>query len=166
MSKAYAMTGWRIGLLAAAKPLAKKIAAIQSQLAGSPCAISQHASVAAFRLGNNSREEMRLAFEKRSLFVASALQAIDGVECAKPQGAFYAFPNIKAFLGFTDPDSGRKIESGDDLVEVLLDQDRVALIGGRAFGDEESFRISFATSENVLHQGLKKIAARLQKLQA
>jgi len=166
MSKAYAMTGWRMGLLAAAKPLAKKIAAIQSQLAGSPCAIAQHASLAALTLGNEAREEMRLAFEKRSRLVFSALQAMDGIECAKPQGAFYAFPNIKTFLGLTDPDSGRTVRTGDDLVEILLDQDHVALIGGRAFGDEESFRISFATSEDVLQQGLDKIAARLKKLQA
>ena len=109
---------------------------------------------------------MRLAFEKRSRLVFSALQAMDGIECAKPQGAFYAFPNIKNFLGLTDPDSGRTVRTGDDLVEILLDQDHVALIGGRAFGDEESFRISFATSEDVLQQGLDKIAARLKKLQA
>ena len=164
MSKAYAMTGWRMGFLAAPEPLAKKIGALQSQLAGSPCAISQEASVAALREGAAEREAMRAAFESRSQLVVEGLRAIPGLECAMPQGAFYAFPSLGAYLGKTEPTTGRRIDSGDDLAELLLELDRVSFIGGGAFGKPDAFRLSFAASEEVLREALRRIAARLATL--
>lgn len=164
MSKAYAMTGWRMGFVAAPAALAKKIGALQSQLAGSPCAISQAASVAALREGAAEREAMRQAFEQRSHLVVSGLREIPGLQCEAPQGAFYAFPSIGQYLGKTDPVSGRRIESGDDLAEVLLEVDRVSCIGGSAFGKADAFRLSFAASESVLNEALKRISARMAAL--
>ena len=164
MSKAYAMTGWRMGFVAAPEPLAKKIGALQSQLAGSPCAISQAASVAALREGASEREAMRLAFEQRSHLVVSGLRAIPGLRCAAPEGAFYAFPSLGSYIGKTDPATGRRIESGDDLAEVLLEIDRVSCIGGGAFGKMDAIRLSFAASETVLQEALARISARLAAL--
>ena len=164
MSKAYAMTGWRMGFVVAPQPLAQKIGALQSQLVGSPCAISQEASVAALREGAAERETMRQAFERRCHMVVEALRAIPGLECALPQGAFYAFPSLGEYLGRTEPTSGRRIESGDDLAEVLLELDRVSCIGGTAFGKPDAFRLSFAAADEVLREALDRISARLATL--
>jgi aspartate aminotransferase len=164
MSKAYSMTGWRMGFLAADEPLAKKIAGLQSQLAGSPCAISQHASMVALREASKPREEMRLAFEKRRRMVVAALDEIPGLKVAMPDGAFYAFPAMGDYLGKTCPDTGMQVNNGDDFIEVLLEADRVACVGGSAFGQSDSFRISFAASDDVLAEALKRIKARLAKL--
>ena len=164
MSKAYAMTGWRMGFVAAPEPLAKKIGSLQSQLAGSPCAISQAASVAALREGAAERELMRAAFEQRSHLVVAGLRAIPGLQCEAPSGAFYAFPSLGPYLGKTDPVTGRRIESGDDLAEVLLEVDRVSCIGGGAFGKSDAIRLSFAASESVLRDALARISARLAAL--
>jgi len=163
-SKAYAMTGWRIGFLAAPEPLAKAVGDLQSQLNSCPPAISQYAALAALREGAADREAMRKVFQGRRDRVLEALRAIPGVEVADPQGAFYAFPGIPALLGSRDPETGRRIESGDDLVEVLLEADRVAAIGGRAFGAPEAFRISFAASQETLDAALERIAARIRSL--
>lgn len=164
MSKAYAMTGWRMGFLAAPQMLATAVGALQSQLAGSPSAIAQIASVAALRHGGEAREQMRQAFERRRRRVVETLQAVDGLECAMPDGAFYAFPDLGPFLGRRDPATGRTIGNGDDFIEVLLEADRVACIGGSAFGSPDSFRISFAASDEVLEEALRRIAARLAAL--
>jgi len=164
MSKAYAMTGWRMGFAAAPAALAKKIGAVQSQLAGSPCAISQLASLAALREGGTEREAMRRTFEKRCTLVIDALRAMPGISCPQPDGAFYAFPSIAAHLGKSDPASGKRLNSGDDFIELLLEADQVACIGGTAFGQPDSFRISFATDEKTLREALARISARLQSL--
>lgn len=164
MSKAYAMTGWRMGFLAGPLDIAKSIAKVQSQLAGSPNAISMLASIAAIENADAEREAMRVAFENRCKIVVEALGQMPGVDCPNPSGAFYAFAGVKSFLGKTCPDTGRKVESGDDLVELLLEADRVATVGGSAFGTPEAFRISFATSEEILKESMKRIAARLAKL--
>jgi aspartate aminotransferase len=164
MSKAYAMTGWRMGFVAADRPLAQKIGALQSQLAGSPGAISQIASVAALKYGTDARSRMHAAFEKRRLMVVAALQKIPNLPCALPNGAFYAFPALDEYLGRTDPTTGRVVNSGDDFIELLLEADRVACIGGSAFGAPNSFRLSFATSDEVLEEALRRIAGRLAQL--
>lgn len=165
MSKAYAMTGWRMGFVATYEALAKKIGALQSQLAGSPNAISQIASVAAIREGAAEREAMRAAFEKRSHLVVEALRAMPGLQCAMPSGAFYAFPRLGEHLGKVDPETGICIESGDDFARVLLEADRVACIGGTAFAQPDAFRISFAASEEVLLDAMHRIAQRLTRLE-
>lgn len=164
VSKAYSMTGWRIGFLAAPRPLATAVADIQSQLVSSPNGISQVAALEAIRQGGADRERMRQSFERRARLVVAALKAIPGLECPVPRGAFYAFPRLRNFLGKTDPATGRTIRSGDDFVEVLLEADRVATVGGSAFGDPQAFRLSFAASEDTLHEALRRLAARLQAL--
>jgi len=164
MSKAYSMTGWRMGFLAAAEPLAKKIAGLQSQLSGSPCAISQHASMVALQKADGPREEMRKVFEKRRRMVVETLQQIDGLDVAMPNGAFYAFPAMGKYLGRTCPDTGIQVNSGDDFIELLLEADQVACVGGSAFGQPDAFRISFAAADDVLIEALKRIRDRLAKL--
>ena len=164
MSKAYAMTGWRMGFLAASAPIAKRITGLQSQLASSPNAISQAASLAALQEGGAEREAMRVEFEKRAILVADAIDAIPGLACPRPEGAFYAFPSCKKLLGKTDPETGRVIRSGDDLSELLLEADQVATIGGSAFGAPDCLRLSFAASEGVLQEALKRIARRVAGL--
>ena len=164
MSKAYAMTGWRMGFTAAPEPVASAIAGLQSQLVSCPSAISQHASLAAIQHGDAEREAMRLAFERRSRSVSAALQAIPDLSCALPEGAFYAFPSARAYLGTTDPDTGRRIESGDDLCEVLLEADGIGVIGGSPFGAPDAFRLSFAASDEVLEEALAGITRRFARL--
>lgn len=166
MSKAFAMTGWRMGFLAGPPHLAEAVARMQSQLASSPNAISQHASLAALRDGLAARARMREAFAARARLVTELLRAMPGVDCPAPQGAFYALPRLGAFLGRRDPASGRAIACGEDLAEVLLESDGVAVMGGSAFGASDAIRLSFATSEQVLRRALERIAARLAALRA
>ncbi|KAA3615177.1 MAG: pyridoxal phosphate-dependent aminotransferase [Planctomycetota bacterium] len=166
MSKAYAMTGWRIGFAAAPEALAKTIGGLQSQLASCPNSISQIASLAALQHGGEARQQMRQAFENRCRLVSERLAIMPGLECPAPQGAFYAFPRLQdSILGRRDPATGRQIQSGDDFIEVLLEADQVALMGGTAFGEPTAFRISFAASETVLTDALDRIAGRLQAIQ-
>ena len=164
MSKAYAMTGWRMGFLAGPDDVIKHIATIASQLTGSPNAISQLASLAALEHADTERESMRKSFESRCNQVYRALQDMPQVDCPRPEGAFYAFIGVQKILGKTDPQSGRTIHCGDDFVELLLEVDRVACIGGTAFGAPDSFRLSFAASEDILRESLRRIAARLNAL--
>lgn len=166
MSKAFAMTGWRMGFLAGPPTLAAAVARMQSQLASSPDAISQHASLAALRGGLADRERMRTAFAARADLIVAALRAIPGLDCPQPEGAFYAFPRLGRYLGRTDPASGRVIAKSEDLAESLLEADGVAVMGGSAFGAPDAIRISFATSEGVLTRALEKLAARLAALRA
>jgi len=166
MSKAFAMTGWRMGFLAGPPRLAGAVARMQSQLASSPNAISQNASLAALRGGLADRERMRTAFAARALLIVSALRTIPGLECPQPEGAFYAFPRLGTYLGRKDPASGRVIATGDDFAELLLESDGVAVMGGSAFGAPDAMRLSFATSESVLTRALEKLATRLAALRA
>lgn len=165
MSKAYAMTGWRMGFLAGPDDVVDRISTVASQLTGSPNAISQLASLAALEHADAERESMRKSFESRCNLVYNALQGMPQVDCPRPEGAFYAFIGVRKILGKTDPESGRTIHCGDDFVEILLEVDRVACIGGTAFGAPDSFRLSFAASEDVLRESLKRIAARLSALE-
>jgi len=166
MSKAYAMTGWRMGFLAAAPDVVEAVSTMQSQLASSANAISQHASVAALRGGDEDRERMRATFEARRDLVVERLHSIDGLRFPEPRGAFYVLADISPWLGRTDPDSGRTVESGDDFVELLLEQDLVALVPGSAFAAPHCVRLSFAASEDVLETALDRFAARLASLKA
>ncbi len=165
MSKAYAMTGWRMGFLAAPPDLARAVANMQSQLASSPNAISQHASLAALRGGGAERARMRDAFAARARIVTAALRAIPGLTYPEPAGAFYAFPRLGGYLGRKDPATGRVIRSGEDLVETLLEADQVAVMGGGGFGASDAVRLSFAASEEVLRVALERFRTRLAALQ-
>lgn len=163
MSKSFAMTGWRMGYLAAPSDWAKLVGRIQSQLAGSPNAISQIASIAGLTNGMPEREAMRLEFEKRSELVTTRISAIEGISCPEPQGAFYCFVDISKLIGCTHED-GTVINNGDDFSDLLLTVDQVATIGGLAFGSDNHFRISFAASEAELECALEKLSARVNTL--
>ena len=164
MSKAYAMTGWRMGFLAASAPLASALARLQSQLASSPNAISQYASLAALRGADADVARMREHFAQRRDLVVAGLRELPGVTCPEPEGAFYAFPNVSAHLGRRDPETGRTVATVDDLAALLLDADRVAVVAGSAFGSPDAIRLSFANSEQVLTEALRRIGARLAAL--
>jgi aspartate aminotransferase len=165
MSKTYAMTGWRMGFLAGPPDLAKAVATIQSQLAGSPHAISQIASQAAIEQSDADVARMVAAFARRAALVQEGLAAIPELDARAPEGAFYAWIDCKPILGRRDPATGRVITSGDDFCEVLLEADRVAGMVGSAFGDADFLRLSFATSEEVLAEALARLAARVAALE-
>ena len=149
VSKAYSMTGWRIGYAAGPKEIIKAIAKIQSQSTTNPSSISQAAAVEALNGNQNFIRERATSFQKRRDFVVKALNEIDGIECLKPDGAFYVFPSCKALIGKKDV-SGKKILKDTDFVQSLLENSGIAVVQGSAFGLEGFFRISYATSmENL-----------------
>lgn len=155
MSKAYAMTGWRIGFLAANKDIAKVISNIQSHTTSNPCSISQYASVAGLIGNQNEVEEMKEQFKKRRDYMADTINSISGLSCKKPKGAFYIMVNIKELKGKVI--KGVKINSSLDLARVLLDEGKVAVIPGIGFGDDDYFRLSYATSMENIEEGLRRI---------
>jgi len=165
MSKTYAMTGWRMGFLAAAPEIATAVATIQSQLAGSPNAISQLASLAAIEQSDQEVARMVQAFASRAALVSERLAQIPGLRFQAPKGAFYAWLDLRNFLGKRDPATGRVVTNGDELCEILLEVDRLASIGGSAFGDPNCLRLSFATSEEVLEAAMDRLTTRLAALQ-
>ncbi len=155
MSKAYSMTGWRIGFLAANKEIAKVISNIQSHTTSNPCSISQYASVVGLNEDQSAVEEMRKQFKKRRDYMVEVINSIDGLSCRKPKGAFYIMVNIKELKGKVI--KGVKINSSLDLAKVLLDEGKVAVIPGIGFGDDDYFRLSYATSMENIEEGLRRI---------
>ena len=157
VSKSYAMTGWRIGYAAGPKEIIKAMAKIQSQSTTNPSSISQAAAVEALN-GNQDFIPIRAkAFEERRDFVVNSLNSIDGINCLKPDGAFYVFPSCKDLIGKKDI-NGKKIENDTDFVQSLLENNGIAVVQGSAFGLEGYFRISYATSMENLEKALKKIS--------
>lgn len=162
-SKAYAMTGWRLGYLAAEPAIVRAAADIQSQTTSAPSTISQKAGVAALEMGLEPVREMVRAFRARRDFVLAALQAIDGVRCPRPEGAFYLFPDVSAFIGTTTP-AGRHIADADALCFYLLEEHDVALVPGTAFGEPQGVRISYAASMEALEEAMRRIRRGLEAL--
>ena len=157
VSKSYAMTGWRIGYAAGPKEIIKAMAKIQSQSTTNPSSISQAAAVEALN-GNQDFIPIRAkAFEERRDFVVNSLNSIDGINCLKPDEAFYVFPSCKDLIGKKDT-NGKKIENDTDFVQSLLENNGIAVVQGSAFGLEGYFRISYATSMENLEKALKKIS--------
>ncbi|MDE0585835.1 MAG: pyridoxal phosphate-dependent aminotransferase [Planctomycetota bacterium] len=163
MSKSFAMTGWRMGYFAGPADWAAIVGRIQSQLTGSPNSIAQYASIAGLKNGTTEREAMRLEFEKRSRLIAAGIAKIDGISCPEPQGAFYCFVDISKLIGCTDA-RGITINSGDDFSRLLLEVDKIATIGGSAFGGPNHFRLSFAAPEKELKLALEKLSSRVSTL--
>ena len=157
VAKKYSMTGWRIGWSLAPADFTKALGSLQSQQTSNPCSISQWASVEALTGPQGSVEDMRVAFEKRRDYIVPALQAIDGVKCAMPSGAFYAFADISAYFGETL--GGKKIECSKDMADYLLTDALISTVYGMAFGAEGCIRISFACSMEQIEEGV----ARLRK---
>ena len=155
-SKAYAMTGWRIGFAAGPAPLIKAMAKLQSQSTSNPCSIAQAAAVAALNGPQDFLAERAAAFQKRRDLCLSMLGQIHGMRCPRPEGAFYLYPSFAELIGKTTP-QGRRIEDDEAMVGYLLDEARVAAVHGGAFGLSPALRISYATSEGLLTEACTRI---------
>lgn len=163
MSKGYAMTGWRIGYIAAPLEISKACEKIQGQYTSGTNVIAQHASVAALTGTQQPTEHMRLAYARRRDLVIKGLQEIEGLVCNTPEGAFYAFPDISRFLG--KQYAGKTIHTATDLCLYLLNEVHVSMVTGEAFGAPSCIRISYATSDEKLVEALKRIKKGLTQLQ-
>ncbi len=163
VSKAYSMTGWRIGYAAGPKEIIKAIAKIQSQSTTNPSSISQAASVEALSGTQDFIKKRADSFQERRDFVVKALNDIDGIECLNPDGAFYVFPSCKGLMGKKDT-NGKEIKSDTDFVQSLLENSGIAVVQGSAFGLEGFFRISYATSMDNLKKALEKISSFCKSL--
>ena len=155
VSKSYAMTGWRIGYAAAPQAVAKAMADLQSHSTSNPTSIAQAASVAALEGTQEPLREMVGEFNKRRDYMLERVNAIPGLSCGRPEGAFYLFPDLSHYLGRSY--GSRKIEGSGDLAGILLEDARVALVPGVAFGDDHCFRLSYATSMERIKEGLDRI---------
>ncbi|HEY8947422.1 MAG TPA: pyridoxal phosphate-dependent aminotransferase [Rhizomicrobium sp.] len=156
VSKAYAMTGWRIGYAAGPEPLIKAMSKLQSQSVSSASSVSQWAAVEALNGPQDFIPKFQKVFEERRDLVVSMLNQAHGIECPKPEGAFYVYPSIRKLIGKTTP-SGKKIETDEDFAGELLEAEGVAVVHGAAFGLSPFFRISYATSNEVLEEACKRI---------
>ena len=162
VSKAYAMTGWRIGFIAAPEWVVKGCNKLQGQYTSGPCSVSQKAAEAAYTGSQECVETMRQAFERRRDLIVSLAREISGLEVNNPQGAFYLFPKCSSFFGKRDGD--RVINNSTDLAMYLLEVGHVATVGGDAFGSPECFRMSYATSEANIIEAMRRIADTLARL--
>lgn len=156
VSKAYAMTGWRIGYAAGPEPLIKAMSKLQSQSVSSASSVSQWAAVEALNGTQDFIPKFQKAFEERRDLVVSMLNQAHGIECPKPEGAFYVYPSVRKLIGKFAP-TGKKIETDEDFASELLDAEGVAVVHGAAFGLSPFFRISYATSNSVLEDACKRI---------
>lgn len=162
VSKAYAMTGWRIGYSAANKEITKMMSNYQSHATSNPCAISQYASIEALTGDDSEIEKMRVAFEARRNIMTDLVNEIDGISCLLPKGAFYIMVNIKNTIGKTF--NGKIISNSLDFSNALLEEEKVAVIPGAAFGTDDFIRISYATSEENIKKGLARIKSFVSKI--
>ena len=162
VSKAYAMTGWRIGFIAAPEWIVKACNKLQGQYTSGPCSVSQKAAEVAFAGDQRCVEEMRLAFERRKNLIVELARQIPGLEVNVPQGAFYLFPKCSSFFGKTD--GNVTITNSTDLAMYLLEVGHVATVGGDAFGSPECFRMSYATSDENIVEAMRRIKEALGRL--
>ena len=163
VSKSYAMTGWRIGYAAGSRDIIKAIAKIQSQSTTNPSSISQAAAVEALNGKQDFIPIRSKAFQERRDFVVNSLNAINGINCLKPDGAFYVFPSCKGLIGKKDK-NGKKLENDTDFVQSLLENKEVAVVQGSAFGLDGFFRISYATSMENLKKAMERIKSFCESL--
>lgn len=162
VSKAYAMTGWRIGYIAAPEWIVKGCNKLQGQYTSGPCSVSQKAAEFAYTASQECVEEMRQAFERRRDLIVKLAKDIPGLEVNVPEGAFYLFPKCSSFYGKTDGKT--VINSSSDLAMYLLEKGHVATVGGDAFGDPECFRMSYATSDENIMEAMRRIKETLSRL--
>ncbi|MES2541694.1 MAG: aminotransferase class I/II-fold pyridoxal phosphate-dependent enzyme, partial [Pseudomonadota bacterium] len=155
-SKAYSMTGWRIGYAGGPQWIIKAMAKIQSQSTSNPCSISQAAAVAALNGDQSFLDDRNIAFKKRRDLVVAMLNDAPGLSCPTPEGAFYVYPDASGVIGKKTP-AGKVIETDEDLINYFLDDHRVAAVHGGAFGLSPAFRISYATSEEILKVACTRI---------
>ena len=163
VSKAYAMTGWRIGWIAAPLWIAKACNKLQGQYTSGPCSVAQKAAEAAYTGSQQCIADMRAAFERRRNLVLDMLKDIPGLQVNEPKGAFYVFPKCSSFFGKTAP-NGKVIKDAADLAMYLLEEGHVACVGGGAFGSPECIRMSYATSDENLVNAFTRIKNALAVL--
>ena len=162
VSKAYAMTGWRIGFVAGPEWIIKAINKLQGQYTSGPCSVSQKAAEAAYTGTQAPVEEMRQAFERRRDLIVKLAKEIPGLEVNQPQGAFYLFPKCDSFYGKSA--GNRTINDADDLAMYLLEVGHVACVGGTSFGAPECIRMSYATSDENIVEAMRRIKEALAQL--
>ena len=162
VSKAYAMTGWRIGFLAGPEWIIKGCNKLQGQYTSGTCSISQKAAEAAYTLDQSAVEEMRQAFERRRNLIVKLAKEVPGLEVNMPQGAFYLFPKCNSYFGKSNGE--KTINNSTDFAMYLLEEAHVATVGGDAFGDPDCFRMSYATSDENIVEAIRRIKEALSKL--
>jgi aspartate aminotransferase len=162
VSKAYAMTGWRIGFLAGPEWIIKGCNKLQGQYTSGTCSVSQKAAEAAYTLDQSAVEEMRQAFERRRDLIVKLAKEVPGLEVNIPQGAFYLFPKCNSYFGKSNGD--KTINNSTDFAMYLLEEAHVATVGGDAFGDPDCFRMSYATSDENIKEAISRIKEALSKL--
>ncbi|MHB1167592.1 MAG: aminotransferase class I/II-fold pyridoxal phosphate-dependent enzyme, partial [Carboxydocellales bacterium] len=162
VSKAYAMTGWRIGYTASASRIAKAMADLQSHSTSNASSIAQKASAAALSGSQQPLAEMLIQFEKRRNYMLERLQAMEGVTCTKPGGAFYLYPNVSSFFGKSH--QGKPIKDSSDLADILLKQANIAVVPGIAFGTSANLRLSYATSLENIQEGMDRMEKVLREI--
>ncbi|MGC8502287.1 pyridoxal phosphate-dependent aminotransferase [Desulfurella sp.] len=162
VSKTYSMTGWRIGYSCGDKDLTENMIKLQSQSTSNPTSIAQMAALEALTGPQDSIEVMRKEFEKRRNYIVNALNSINGITCFNPKGAFYVFPNISGLYGKSINE--KKINNSMELASLLLDEAKVAVVPGIGFGDDDYVRLSFATSMQVIQEGIEAIKEFVFKL--
>jgi aspartate aminotransferase len=160
VSKAYAMTGWRIGYAACPKDIVAAMIKIQSQSTSNAASISIKAAIEALNGPQDNVELMRKEFEKRRNYIVKRLNDIEGISCLTPNGAFYVFPNVKALLGKTY--DGKTINTDIELADYLLEKANIAVVPGSAFGAEGYIRLSYATSLNNIEEGINRLEAAIK----
>ncbi len=163
VSKAYAMTGWRIGYIAAPEWIVKGCNKLQGQYTSGPCSVSQKAAEFAYTQSQECVEQMRQAFERRRDLIVKLAKDIPGLEVNVPQGAFYLFPKCSSFYGKSDGQT--TVNNSSELALYLLEKGHVATVGGDAFGDPECFRMSYATSDENIVEAMRRIKETLAQLE-
>ncbi|MFH0842734.1 MAG: pyridoxal phosphate-dependent aminotransferase [Bacteroidota bacterium] len=162
VSKSYAMTGWRVGYIGAPLWIVKACDKLQGQFTSGVCTIAQKAALAAISVKDSSRQMMKEAFRRRRDLICRLLKDVKGFRVRIPQGAFYVMPEISYYLGKSDGE--KVVRTSDDLALWLLDKAQVAVVGGDAFGSPKCIRISYATSDELLVEAVKRIKTALEKL--
>jgi len=162
VSKSYAMTGYRIGYMAAAPWIAKACNKLQGQMTTNASTIAQRAAIAALNGDQSCVEEFRKAFERRKDLVYDAISKIPGIKCSKPAGAFYVFPDVSSYYGKSA--DGKVIKNSDDMSMYLLEKAFIATVPGSGFGNDKCIRISFATSDEKLKLAMERLKDALEKL--
>ncbi|TAN01963.1 MAG: pyridoxal phosphate-dependent aminotransferase [Chitinophagaceae bacterium] len=163
LSKGYAMTGWRLGYIAAPLPIAKACEKLQGQFTSGTCSITQRAGIVALTADLKPTEEMVKEFSKRRDFILKEIRQIKGIKVQDPDGAFYIFPDVRAFFGKSA--NGQKIENADDLCMYLLEKGLISTVTGSAFGEPDCIRISYATSIEKIGEGMQRLKKALEALQ-
>jgi aspartate aminotransferase len=162
LSKGYAMTGWRLGYIAAPLPIAKACEKLQGQFTSGTCSITQRAGIVALTGDLKPTEEMVKEFSRRKDFILKEIRQIKGIKVQDPDGAFYIFPDVSAFFGKSA--DGQKIENADDLCMYLLEKGLISIVTGSAFGEPDCIRISYATSMEKIGEGMQRMKKAMEAL--